>query len=152
LASGWQTPRVPSHFVVRKSETRRERVTIAAGSSGKPEAVNGLGADVTEFWYMDEKGGYYSAQNIPAGGRVTLNPVSKPRDTEKSKALRIWYSREWHNITGRLKVTGPEFLTPRTYLAFMDAVPFLDESASKGAEPRVKSVIFGILKEGNDGG
>jgi hypothetical protein len=153
LASGWQTPRVPSHFVVRKSERRLERVTIAAESEGKPQAVNGLGAEITELWYMDEKGAYFSAHNIPAGGKATLKPESKPRDTEKKKALNIWYSgREWYNLTDRLKISGPEFLTPRTYLAFMDAVPFLDESASKGAEPKTKSVIFGIMKEGNDGG
>jgi hypothetical protein len=152
LASGWQTPRVPSHFIVRKSETRRERVTISAGKDGKPEAVNGLGRDITEFWYMDETGAYYSARNIPEGGKVTLSPESKPKETERTRALRTLYTREWYNLANRLKTSGPEFLTPRTYLAFMDAAPFLDESATKGSDPKIKSVILGILKEGNDGG
>jgi hypothetical protein len=153
LASGWQTPRVPSHFIVRKSETsRRERVAIAVGNDGKLEAVNGLGADITEFWYLDEKGNYYSASNIPAGGKAALSADSKPKNTENIKTLRNVYTREWFNICERMKTAGPELLTPKTYVALMDAVPFLDESATKGSATKIKSVIFGILKEGNDGG
>jgi hypothetical protein len=58
----------------------------------------------------------------------------------------------WAEIANRLKVTGPEFLTPRTYLAVLEAAPFMDESLTKGADLKAKSVILGIVKEGNDGG
>jgi hypothetical protein len=152
LTSGWQTPRVPSHFVVRKSETRRERVTIAPGSDGKLEAANGLGADITNLWYLDERGIYYTASNIPAGGRAVLNLVAKPALSESSRALRALYMREWYDIYERLKTTGTDFLTPKTYLAFLDAAPFLDEPISKSSALKARSIILGIVKEGNDGG
>lgn len=152
LVSGWQTPRVPSHFVLRKSETRRERVTIRAGSDGRLEATNGLGAEISDFWYLDEKGKYYSAQNIPAGGRAALNPAARPKETEKIRTLRTIYNRDWYDVVAKMKRTGPEFLTPRTYLAILSAAPFLDESAMKESVLEARSVVFGIVKEGNDGG
>jgi hypothetical protein len=150
LVSGWLSPRVPSHFVVRKGESRRERVTITPGGDGRPEAMNGLGGDITEFWYLDEKGTMYTAQNIPAGGRVNLQAGIKP-SSEAPTALRQLYAGEWYNFTSRKKIIGPEFLTPRTYLAFIDAAPFLDDAAMKGSAAKAKSIIFGILKEGADG-
>ena len=61
LSSGWLSPRVPAHFVVRKGEQRRERVTFTRGADGRVEAVNGLGADLTELWYADEAGAVFRA-------------------------------------------------------------------------------------------
>lgn len=151
LASGWQTPRVPSHFMVRKSESRRERVAISVAGDGRLEAVNGLGADITNFWYLDVKGTYYNASNITAGGRAYLNPTAKPASTESSRTLRALYSRDWQDMSERLKSSGPDFLTPRTYLAFVAAAPFLDDAAAKGSAVKAKSIILGIVKEGSDG-
>ena len=76
LASGWVTARVPTHFMVRKSETRRERVTVRRGANTDLKIVNGLGVDISQFWLADGDGTIYSAVDIPAGEEVEL--VSQP--------------------------------------------------------------------------
>lgn len=152
LVSGWMTPRAPSHFLLRKSETRRERVTIAPGSDGCLEAMNGLGAEIAEFWYMNESGVIFSAEHIPAGGRVTLNQKSKPATRREAKALRQVYLHSYLDAVNHVHQTVTDLLAPRTYLAFLDGTPFLDDDAAKGASNKSRSAVFGILKEGNDGG
>lgn len=152
LASGWVTPRVPSHFAVRKGETRRERVTIGRGADGKPEAVNGLGADLTELWYCDEKGTLHRAANVPAGGRATLEPAARPAGSGVNTSLRDMCGADWSTVVDRAKADGPALLTPRTYLAFMDAAPFLDDALPGASVRKAKSAVLGILREGGDEG
>ena len=77
LASGWVTARVPAHFMVRKSETRRERVTVRRGADTDLRIVNGLGADINQFWLADKDGTIFSATNIPAGTEAALTPFEK---------------------------------------------------------------------------
>ena len=144
LSSGWVTPRVPSHFLLRKGETRRERVTITTGGDGRPEAVNGLGADITEFWYANDKGQLFSTSRIPAGGKATLEPSTRKPST--TNTLRSIYSGEWFDLAERMKKNGPDYLTPRTYLAFLDAAPFLDDAVPKSGSTKAKSVVFGVPK------
>lgn len=149
FSSGWLTPRVPAHFAFRKSELRRERMTITKGADGTPEAVNGLGADLTGFWYRDETGNLYSADAIPAGGRAPLKLASRTTSAG-ARGLRNVYSGDWSNLVGAMKAEGPNMLTPRTYLAAMDAAPFLDDGLPGASVKKSRSVVYGILKEGAD--
>jgi hypothetical protein len=77
LANGWVTARVPAHFMVRKSEMRRERITVRRGTDADLKVVNGLGADINQFWLADRDGTIYSATNIPAGAEAALTPFEK---------------------------------------------------------------------------
>ena len=77
LASGWVTARVPAHFMVRKSETRRERVTVRREADIPLRIVNGLGADISQFWLADKDGTIFSATNISAGTEAALTPFEK---------------------------------------------------------------------------
>ncbi len=79
LVSGWMTARVPTHFMVRKSETRRERVTVRRGTNANLRVVNGLGADINQFWLADRDGTIYSATDILAGAEVGLTPLQGGR-------------------------------------------------------------------------
>ena len=72
LARGWVTARVPAHFKVRKTEVRRERITVRKGEDGRLSIVNGLGADIDQFWMADRTGAIYSATNIHAGAEAKL--------------------------------------------------------------------------------
>jgi hypothetical protein len=152
LASGWLTPRVPAHFAIRKGEPRRERVTIGKGVSGLPEAVNGLGADISELWYCDDKQQLFSAQNIPAGGRATLEPATMPNAPEGPKTFRRLYAGDWSDLVTRLRAYGAAYLRPRMYMAALDSAPFLDDGLNKRATKKAQSIVFGILKEGGDEG
>jgi hypothetical protein len=78
LARGWVTARVPSIFMVRKAEVRRERVVLHRGKDGKLSMVNGLGADIRRFWYRDEQGGLFTATDVPAGGLAVLANAPEP--------------------------------------------------------------------------
>lgn len=146
LASGWLAPRVPSHFAIRKSELRRERVTFEKGANGMPEAVNGLGADISELWYADEQGTLYAATAIPAGGRMPLQPANRPTGPA-NRSFRNIYSADWTTLTKQMVPTGVELLRPRTYFATLESAPFMDEGMPASVR-RAKSVVYGILKEG----
>ena len=74
LASGWVTARVPSHFMVRKSEMRRERVTVRREADARLRVVNGLGVDIGRFWLADRDGTIHSADDISAGVEAELVP------------------------------------------------------------------------------
>lgn len=76
LARGWVVARVPTHFMVRKSEIRRERVTVRRGANADLRIVNGLGADISQFWLADKDGTIYSAIDVPAGMEEEL--LSQP--------------------------------------------------------------------------
>ena len=77
LANGWVTARVPAHFMIRKSEMRRERITVRRGTDADLRVVNGLGADINQFWLADRDGTVYSATDIPAGTEALLTPSEK---------------------------------------------------------------------------
>ena len=77
LSNGWVTARVPAHFMVRKSEMRRERITVRRGTDADLKVVNGLGADINQFWLADRDGTLYSATNIPAGVEAALTLFEK---------------------------------------------------------------------------
>ncbi len=77
LASGWVTARVPAHFMVRTSETRRERVTLRRGTDTHLSIVNGLGADISRFWLANKDGTIFSATDIPAGTEAALTPFER---------------------------------------------------------------------------
>jgi hypothetical protein len=152
LASGWLTPRVPAHFAVRKGEARRERVTIARAADGRLEAVNGLGADVTELWYADEAGSIFKAGPVPAGGRAELKAAGQTvQPPAKRKPLReIYATGDWARAADQARAAAPTILAPRTYLAVMDAAPFLDDALPGASVRKAKSAVYGILREGGD--
>ncbi|HEY3787776.1 MAG TPA: hypothetical protein VGL71_02925 [Urbifossiella sp.] len=137
--------------MLRTSETRRERVTIEPGADGLPNAVNGLGADLVDLWYADEAGKLFRASAIAAGERAVLKPAQRPVNSGL-KSLREVYTGDWSKLAERLKTDGPTLLAPRTYLAVMEAAPFLDNGLPNASVRKSRSIVYGILKEGNDGG
>ena len=68
---GWVSARVPAHFHLRKSETRRERIEIE-NQNGQTTVVNGLGATIKSLWLADGGSQVFVATNIPAGQKMTL--------------------------------------------------------------------------------
>ena len=110
LANGWVTARVPAHFMVRKSEIRRERVTVRRGTDAGLRIVNGLGADISQFWLADRDGVIYAATDIPAGVETALTPFEKPRigGSDEKLLFEVWGNSmkkqlDKGNITERLR-------------------------------------------------
>jgi hypothetical protein len=150
LVSGWLSPRVPAHFVVRKSDTRHERVAFSHGPDGRPEAVNGLGADLADLWYADEAGKLYHARNIAAGSKKSMDPIEKRVSKPTLTSFGDIYTSDWTKIVKDLSTEGAALLKPRTYLAVMESAPFFDEGMKNAKSRQAQSVVIGIIKEGSD--
>jgi hypothetical protein len=95
LASGWMTARVPAHFMLRKSEVRRDRITVRRGVSDSLSVVNGLGADISQFWLANRDGAIYSGTDIPAGAEAELVSrmdlrLGRAGGTHEKLLLKLW--------------------------------------------------------------
>ena len=95
LGRGWIAARVPAHFKVRKTEVRRERVTVRRGEAARLNIVNGLGADIDQFWLADTDGTIYFGRRISAGSEAELEPRQEmqPRSlggTDELFDLNLW--------------------------------------------------------------
>ena len=95
LTSGWIAARVPTHFMIRKSETRRERVTVRRGTDTRLKMVNGLGANISQFWLAEGDGTIYSATDIPAGVEAELVPQPNLRIGHLGELAEIFQFELW---------------------------------------------------------
>lgn len=95
LARGWVAARVPTHFMVRKSETRRERVTVRREANAGLKIVNGLGVDISQFWLADGDGTIYSVVDIPAGEGVELESRPDLRVGSPSESVEVFEFELW---------------------------------------------------------
>lgn len=97
LVSGWMTARVPAHFMLRKSEVRRERVTVRRGTDKRLSIVNGLGAVIKQFWLADYDGAIYFGKDIPAGAEAQLSArtqlrLGNPGGVDETFQFELWDS------------------------------------------------------------
>jgi len=150
LASGWLTARVPAHFMVRKSETRRERLAVRRAEDGSLRVVNGLGAEIRELWFADEAGRLYTARNVPAGAHVVLKPAGQPRSTGDAASLREAFRLDWLTSIGRLRDRPGEFLMATCYIAVLDAAPFVEQGLHRARSWDAESVVYGLVGEITD--
>ena len=95
LARGWVTARVPAHFKLRKTEVRRERITLRRGEGARLSIVNGLGADIDQFWLADTDGTIYVGKGISAGAEAELKPQKDMQlhsldGTDEMFNLQLW--------------------------------------------------------------
>ncbi|MGH9844026.1 MAG: hypothetical protein ACREEM_35290 [Blastocatellia bacterium] len=143
LASGWVTARVPTYFKFRKSEPRRERLTIRAPAGGRVSVVNGLGAAIRQVWYADRNGKVHMVETIEAGAQATLNDAGL-KATGSADSLRNFYrSHDWLERMKYAEGHPAEFLTPGTYLAVLDASPFVEPGLSGAKERKARTLVYG---------
>ena len=154
LANGWVSSRVPAHFRIRKSESRRERLDVTRNDDGSYTVVNGLGAAITDLAVADTAGRLYTAGRIPAGGSAALLRDPNPPDTEDppplQDSLRDGRPWEWVNRLasgGR----GPYPVTPGTYHAVLEGTPFMETGLDNLGEHRSTSMVIGLMQEPIDG-
>ena len=95
LGNGWIVARVPTHFMLRKSETRRERVTIRRDAAARVRMVNGLGADISQFWLAEADGTIYSATDIPAGVEAELGARPELSIGSPTKSVEVFQFELW---------------------------------------------------------
>ncbi len=147
LQRGWVTARVPAHFQLRKSETRRERLQLES-ANGQLTVVNGLGAAVRSLWLADGQGRIHKASNIAAGQKAALSGIedsSAGRQGVRSMFDRGGFSPEAEFLTA----TAATCLSPNTYVAELETNPFLENGLgpkAKSTRTKSRSVVYGILE------
>jgi hypothetical protein len=148
LQHGWISARVPAHFHLRKSETRRERIQIV-NENGKLQVINGLGAPIKSLWVADADMNVYQATGVAPGQKtgLILSPQSQP--AEKSGANELLREITYVARPDALASLSRKFLTPNSYIAVLDGNPFIENALGAVSSPkRTKSsaVVFGILE------
>jgi hypothetical protein len=145
FAHGWVSARVPAHFHLRKSETRRERIQVA-NENGKIFVVNSLGANIKKIYIADAEMDLYEADNVAAGEKGGLIPFNG-QAVAKSGAKGLWRDEGFAAST-RDVAEHFGYLQPNTYVAVLDSNPFLENglgAASSAKRTKSSAVVFGIL-------
>jgi hypothetical protein len=151
---GWVSARVPAHFHLRKTETRRERIQIV-NENGQWKVMNSLGAPIKSLWFADAKMKVYEAHNVAAGQVAGLLPMKSATTSEKSGAAGLLKEISFIARPDALAENAANFLTPNSYLAVLEGNPFIENALGSAAKPlRTKSaaVVFGILEAAENNG
>ena len=147
LDSGWVTARAPAYFKFRKSETRRERLTIRQEGDGAISVVNGLGADLRELWLADRNGKIYSAGGIRAGAEAKLSPANRKLADDRAGMRELFTSNDWPGKMKEVELNPQRFLAPGCYLATFDAGPFVEEGLKNVGTRKGRALVYGISGE-----
>ncbi len=147
FSRGWLSARVPAHFHLRKSETRRERLEIENQNS-QLRIVNGLGALIKSLRLADATGKIYQADNIAAGQKSALVPSSLPPVTQGLGAQSLLRDLGFAANSEVLPGDPEKYLSPNTYIAVLEGNPFIENALGSAASPKRTTsgaVVFGTL-------
>ncbi len=148
LTSGWIQARLPVHFKIRKSETRRERLSIMV-KGDDVWVTNNLGSDIDSVKLIlptqegeENKLIVYTAKNIMQGVKVKLiagNPIKK--------ANYNFLSSEFHDDVFSItkKYNQSKNLAPGRYLAKLKQAPFIEKPLENISEVDDETLIYGIM-------
>jgi hypothetical protein len=146
LNSGWLPPRMPVHFLLRKSETRTERISVSSNAAGKLSVINGLPSLLRDFHVADAAGKVYAAHEVSSGGQANLEAAGICQPAGSQRSLRD-FCAQWLIDVGPLTANPGAFLVPGCYVAVLDDAPFVEEGLRGASDRRGQSVVYGILKE-----
>jgi hypothetical protein len=132
--------------MIRRTETRRERLTVTKSGDGALSVVNGLGVYIAQLYVADDKGSIYQGSDIAPGASATLSPTGG-RAPEDATALRTTFAGDWMDAVRQSNAT---ILRPRTYLARIDTCPFLEEGLKGVTRKRSEALVYGIMKGPGD--
>jgi hypothetical protein len=171
LAEGWLTARIPTFFLVRKNENRRERLSFSLDAAGNSVVVNGLGRPIKRLWAILPDGRQVTGGSIGAGDRAVLtHSRPSPPFAERAKASRlpeIAFSQNWlieTNLatslsTGSTSGTTREIpatmffrhLEPGMYLAELEGSnPFFEPIVAHAGVRRDEAVVLGRMRGQDD--
>ena len=148
LASGWVSARTPSHFLIRRSEQRRERMVLRR-DGGTLSVVNGLGVTVRNLWIADRDGVVYTAQNIAPGAIAVLLAQPPIYTAYSPDRLREIYVSDWASAPFSMGSDTPR-LRPLTYVASLDDCPFIEQALPITDSSGREALVYGIMKESPD--
>jgi hypothetical protein len=146
LTRGWVSARVPSHYMLRKSERRLEDIKVHREGNALV-MVNRLGANIRAITLADEKGKLYRGTNIVAGEKATLQPIKNEVRTTNNAWRVIYSSGNWAQSIKSAASRPSEVLLPRTYLAEVEGSPFLEKGLRGASERESPSLVLGVMAD-----
>ncbi len=151
LTRGWVSARVPAHFGLRKSETRRERIQLE-GSGAQTSIVNGLGSPIRSLWLADWSGQIYTASKVPAGQKAKLTVLSgmSRAATERIGVGALSDTFGFAQSRELAATNAVACLRPGTYVAELETNPFLENglgAKAKSARTKARSIVYGLLEK-----
>jgi hypothetical protein len=144
LESGWIAARIPTFFKFRKSELRRERLTVTPTPGNHFSVVNGLGAKIEKLWYADHTGRVHSTEGIEAGAQANLKNAMVNATGGPEAFREILREHDWLERMNFVSQNAERFLMPGTYLALLDRAPFVEPGLSNVKEHKARTLVFGI--------
>ena len=154
LTSGWIAARVPTFFIVRKDAASRARVAISKSQSGQVTAVNGLGKAIETLVYADQAGQMYSAGPIAAGATATLKSQGASAPAPRDLGVELpadFSSSDWASMIQRLPNTLANRPEQGSYVAVLDASPFVEPGLKSTRRRSAPSVVLGIVSGDHHG-
>lgn len=146
LASGCVSARIPAFFRFRKSELRRERLSLRP-SAGGLAVVNGLGGEIKQLWLADRDGRILNASNIAAGSQSELVRTSLQTTGEAGKLREVLSVDAWLSHFRLIEQTPQQYLMPNSYLAIIEASPFVEEGLKNAKTRRARTLVYGLSAE-----
>ncbi len=143
---GWVTARVPAHFLLRKSEGRRERLQLISQGADL-EVVNGLGAPVISLFLCDSAGRLFQGSQIAAGQQAPLIPTTRERRSEERLGVRpLFFEASYGAQCDLLTTNAAAYLRSGTYVAELDGSPFLENGlGNRNTRLRNRAFVYGVL-------
>jgi hypothetical protein len=154
FTSGWIASRVPSHFKLRKSQMRREKVLFSGLTTSSPEALNGFGTAIETLYYADADGTVYRADAIDAGAKAALQRVdsSTAMAAGNTAFAKEIFEKDWHFAIGEIIKEPVRYLRPNCYIAIVREPLFVEQAIQKQKSELYESVVYGICQEAANAG
>jgi hypothetical protein len=131
--------------MIRRSETRRERIAIRNEQDGSVAVVNGLGVPVRRLWVAANNGQVYEAADISAGASAVMAPVHGERAVGSVDHFRKLYGESWLTLAAD-PASRSKWLRPGCYLAVLDSSPFIEEGIQGVGNRKVEALVYGIMR------
>lgn len=147
LTTGWVEARVPKYFVVRSSQTRRERVTLeSTNNDNEMTAVNALGVEIKQLTTRNRGGKLFqSAGSIAPGEKVTLRAIDSTERASMSPR-ELFVATGWWDLPNAVASQHQTYLSPGMYLAVLSDSIFTDDGLGHAGQRKVDSLVLGITE------
>jgi hypothetical protein len=147
LFGSWVGTRVPTYFVVRKSEPRRERLPLRVDGKGLG-GVNGLGTHIERVWAANMNGEIFEARNVEPGKAFTLSRSGEfPQiGTPLYEPERMMHLDTWVLLLQNARKDPSRILRPGTYVAELRDSPFIEHALERPTSSTHRGVVFGMSR------
>ena len=138
--SGWLVAKTPCHLLLRKNESRRERLEVHR-HNGKITVTNGLGAHIQKLSLVDFDRKSYTVSDLKPGAKAELVPWKNRGGSFRPNDLSRHFSAFDLNI-------GTDFkLVPGSYVAKLRRNPFVEPGRKFSLKHQDEATLVGIMRK-----